>query len=253
MNNLEALILKYRTNEMMRLIFHIEDLRKYLIGSMKASNYFINETDERYFDTKAKVMPQIWTRLLSDGILSADEITDLKNIIDIRNTIAHEVYKFTQDLKLEFKDYAKHEHFKLQYDYTALERLLCYKNKIQQRWNDISEVSMRSFHFSFADSYYEQENCRLSKRIDKLYNQRDSIIDRVNQELASVKFDNYKIHPKDKNNFLTNGSLSSQGTKICRNLLQQGLSKHTVSVLMDIPLRKVNYQNRKMKGGLTFR
>ncbi len=78
---LEKLILKYRTNEMMRIIFHTEDLRKFLISSMKASNLTIKEHDKNYFHGKDKVMPQVWRRLINDEILTISEVEDLKKLL----------------------------------------------------------------------------------------------------------------------------------------------------------------------------
>ncbi|MBE4489925.1 hypothetical protein HJZ14_23500 [Vibrio parahaemolyticus] len=247
MKSLEKLILKYRTNEMMRLMFHIEDLRKYLIHSMKASNLFLEESDERFFNDSDKVMRQVWKRVAADGLLTKSEIDDLKKIIDKRNTIAHEIHSFTRDLKLEFKDYLKDRHFKSKYDYMALERLLTYKNKIQSQWKDIEVLSLRSIHFEFADNTYKNENNKLSKTIDKLYVQREQLINRVTQELNQVKFDEYTELARNESNFLANGNLSPQGSKVCRDLILQGLSTYAVSILMDISLSKVNYQKRKIE------
>lgn len=247
LKELEKSILRYRTNEMMRLMFHTEDLRKYLVGSMKASNLFLEKSDERFFNEKSKVMPQVWKRLVNEKILSEAEVSDLKKIIDKRNTIAHEIQNFTRDLHVELKDYTKNHHFQTHYDYGALERLLEYKKKIQGQWKGIAMVSLRGVHFDFADKVYKEDNTKLLNRINRLYVKRSELINNVNRELAGIGFKSYEDHPLNEANFKANGSLSIRGSNICRSLLKQGISIYAVSILMDIGLDKVRYQERKIK------
>lgn len=237
-NNLEKTILRYRTNEMMRLLFHIEDLRKFLVGSIEASNIFLDESDERFFNKKKKVMPQVWKRILDDNILNATEIEDLKSIINKRNTIAHEVHKFTRDLHSELKEYTKTHHFESEYDYGALERLLKYKVRIESKWKGIFELSFRSLEFELADKFYKSENTYLRQKIDKLYEQRRKIVESANKELEEVVFLNYEEHPKNHRNYREDGSLSIRGGETCRGLLSKGLSCLAVSILMDIDVKK---------------
>ena len=159
--------------------------------------------------------------------------------------IAHEIHELTRDLHQELKDYSKASYFKSQFDYGALERLLIYKDKIHRNWQGISVVSRRCVDFEFADKFYEAENTKLSKRINKLYVQRDELVNSVNKELACVRFNSYESHPRNEKNYSSRGNLSIRGGKVCRDLLNTGLSCHAVSVLMDISLEKVRYQNRK--------
>lgn len=243
--NLEKTILRYRTNEMMRILFHIEDLRKFLVDSMKSSNIFINESDHRFFNEKSKVMPQIWRRAIDDKILTKDEVEDLKNIIKKRNDIAHEIHKFTLDLHSELKQYMENSHFQTEYDYGALERLLEYKSRLQNKWQGTLVISFRSIQFDFADKFYEEENVKLNKRIDRLYKERAELITLVNKELASFTCDSYDDYPKNSANYKENGYLSTRGVKTCMDLLNKGLSCYAVSILMDISLDKVKYHNRK--------
>ncbi|EGR2914540.1 hypothetical protein DLH88_24900 [Vibrio parahaemolyticus] len=246
-NNLEKTILRYRTNEMMRLLFHIEDLRKFLVGSIEASNLFLDESDERFFNKKKKVMPQVWKRIIDDNILNTTEVEDLKSIIDKRNTIAHEVHKFTRDLHSELKEYTKTHHFEAEYDYGALERLLKYKVRIESKWKGIFELSFRSLDFELADQFYKSENTYLRHKINKLYEQRRKVIESANKELEKVSFPNYEEYPQNHRNFREDGSLSIQGGETCRGLLSKGLSCLAVSILMDIDVKRVEYQKRKLQ------
>ena len=243
--NLEKEILRYRTNEMMRILFHIEDLRKFLIESMKASNLFLDEYDSKFFNEKSRVMPQVWKRVIDDKILNKDEVDDLKYIIEKRNYIAHEIQRFTLDLHSELKQYTKNTHFQSKYDYGALERLLKYKSKLQNQWKGISAISFRNINFEFADSFYKNENLKLTKNIERLYKKRKDLISLVNKELLSFNFNNYDEHPKNPTNYNKDGNLSKRGVKTCLHLLNKGLSCYSVSILMDINLAKVKYHNRK--------
>jgi hypothetical protein len=245
--NLEKAILRFRTNEMMRLLFHVEDLRKFLVNSMTASNLFLDESDDRVFNKNTKVMPQVWKRLNDDKILTKSEVDDLKKIIGKRNTIAHEVHNFTRDLHYELKEYTKKQNFQSQYDYGALVRLLKYKSRIQSQWCGISVLSFRYLHFEFADKLYKEENTKLLKRIDRLYEQRGRLVDSVNQELTKVNFDSYEEHPKNEGNYKADGSLSLRGGKACRDLLSKKFSCPAVSILMGISLDKVKYHKRKLE------
>ncbi|WP_139063098.1 hypothetical protein [Marinomonas spartinae] len=246
LKKLLKLILRYRTNDMMRLVFHTEDLKKHLVESLKASEQFSELFGDRYYDEKMKIMPQVFKRLIKDEVLSEFEVEDLKRIIEKRNTIAHEVQIFTRDLYVELKEYSKCNSFESEYDYFALKRLIEYKEKIRSQWKGAHVLSMRDFEFEFADKIYKNDNIKLLKRIKKLNIERSALIDRVNKELSGFDFKNYDDYPKNTENYKVNGSLSKRGVKTCRDLLLQGLSVHTVSILMDVNLDRVKYQNRKI-------
>ena len=247
LNNLEKTTLRFRTNEIMRLLFHIEDMRKFLVGSIEASNLFLDESDERFFNKNTKIMPQVWKRVIDDNILTSVEVDDLKSIIDKRNTIAHEIQNFTRDLHGELKEYTKTHHFESEYDYGALNRLLEYKIRIEKKWRGVFQLSFRSLEFELADQFYKSENTKLRNRLNKLYEQRRKIAESVNRELEKINFSSYEEHPKNQNNYRSNGSLSIRGGVTCRSLLSKGVSCLAISILMDIDVKKVNYQRRKLK------
>lgn len=248
---LEKAVLKFRTNEMMLILFHIEDLKKFLIGSLKASNLLLDENDEDFFHQDEKVMPQVWSRVIKQNILSETEVSDLKKIINIRNDIAHEIQKFTYDLHSELNEYGKKTHLECKYNYEALDSLRGYKDRLCSEWqkDGIISLSLRASDFKFAEKVYLEENLRLSKHIDKLSKQRLKVINSVNEELSGINFTTYEEYPQNKANYREDGVLTRRGVKTCRELLSKNLSCEAVSILMDISLRKVKYHNRSLAKG----
>ncbi|HGS4984476.1 TPA: hypothetical protein ACMDSY_004469 [Vibrio parahaemolyticus] len=246
LRSLEKAILKYRTNQMMRLLFHIEDLKRFLVGSMNASNLLLDESDERFFNPKSKVMRQVWGRAIKDDILTEKEVEDLKKIIEKRNVIAHDLHKFTQDLHCDLRGYCENNYKHCGYDSEALERLLVYKIKLENKWKGIIELSFDSLYFSNADDFYKKENDKLLIQIKVLSKNRASLIKRVNSELSNFKIASYETDPKNEANFKKDGSLSKRGGEVCRRLLNEGLCCDSVCILMGIDLNRVKAHQRKL-------
>ncbi|QXO17005.1 hypothetical protein [Vibrio ostreae] len=249
LRSLEKAILKYRTNQMMRLLFHMEDLKRFLVGSMNASNLVLDESDERFFDPNsqgAKVMNKVWERAIKDDVLTEKEVEDLKEIIKQRNAIAHNLLQFTQDLHCDLRGYCEDNYKHCGYDSEALERLLGYKIKLENKWKGIRELSFDSLYFSNADDFYKKENDKLLIKIKSLSKSRNLLIKRVNSELSNFEITSYETDPKNEANFKKDGSLSKRGGEVCRRLLNEGLCCDSVCILMGIDLNKVKAHQRKL-------
>src|SRR5207247_235304 len=82
---LERNILKYRAFEMVVLLFLIEDLRSYVLRTIRANNKrTIPEGSKKPYE-------KAWAYLVDNGVITQDESDDIHRLIDYRNTIAHDI------------------------------------------------------------------------------------------------------------------------------------------------------------------
>ena len=101
---LEKNILKYRAFEMVMILYYIEDLKSFVLESIKntdkiMSNY--GEKNKRIPDNSKKKYQKVWAILVSDGIITQEESKDIQRIIDYRNVIGHKIHQLTYDLSRE--------------------------------------------------------------------------------------------------------------------------------------------------------
>jgi len=239
---LERAILKYRAFQMMIILFHIEDLKSFILEAIRASN-------KRCLPEGTKnLYKKMWAIVVSEGILSQGESDDLQNIIDYRNQIAHHIQELTFDIS---RDKCATGHFDLkgsQYDYSALERLEHYREqihcKMEQRF--VIPLGFDSLLFASAEKTYRQEMKRLERVIERLMNKRKEENAALKAELESVdKQILEEIHPGYPDKVLRNGRLSQKGIDCCQSLFQQGLSDLAISYLMRISHASIRRRRKR--------
>lgn len=89
---LERNLLKYRAYEMVVILFHIEDLRSYVLGTIRANDKALIP------DGTKKPYEKAWAYLVEKGVITQDESDEIQRLTDYRNTIAHDIQKLTYDL-----------------------------------------------------------------------------------------------------------------------------------------------------------
>lgn len=232
---LERNILKYRTFEMVVILFHVEDLRSYVVRTIRAND------KGRFPDGTKKLYEKVWGYLVEKGIITQPESDDIQRLVDYRNTIAHDIQQLTYDLSQErFAVDWGNDSFSMKYDYKALRRLKKYRPKIEKGLRHrIVVVSFDRLMFEAAEKTFEQELGRLRKKIDKLFAERQAEMKRLEEEVATVTDDELQqiglYHPG--NQVGEHGKLTERGVRVCEALFERKLSPLAVSYLMRLSFR----------------
>ena len=91
--------LKRRAFEMVLMLFYIEDLKEFVVSSIRAS-------DSRHTDPAKHRLPEgtknlytrAWKVLVAKNVLTEDEASELEGLIDYRNLVAHQTQSLTGDV-----------------------------------------------------------------------------------------------------------------------------------------------------------
>lgn len=172
--SLEKNILKYRAFEMLLVVFEIEELRRFVVDSIRGTDAILK--NEHRLPPQAKprdLMERVWCVVKNHGILDDEECEDVQRMFAYRNTIAHRIHEMTADIS----EFARRGGAKLPfdgYDYAALEKIRRYKHKIYEgfRQRFILSTSLNRLYFEPAERVFEDELTSLRKRIDKQWNER---------------------------------------------------------------------------------
>jgi hypothetical protein len=167
---LERNILKYRALEMTLILFYIEDIKEFVIKSIRFTDS-LSHSKERLPDGVKKLHEKAWSIVVSEGILSEKESTEIQKFIEYRNDIAHHIHKLTYDLSNAkiAKDIFKFEGLK--YDYQALKKIRGYRQKIFTGFQGkfVMAVSFDRVMFESTEQTFEHELKILDKKITKQY------------------------------------------------------------------------------------
>lgn len=165
-------ILKFRSFQIMLYLFHVEDLKRFIIQSMKATNEIHGISNAKIkFDDHLK-------KLVTDKIISQSEKDELVSLIDFRNDISHEIHLMVNDLgdTRMYQIPGEDGTIKANYQYGALTKIKILSNKIrygfQQKY--AISVSFDKFIFEPAEKALEHESKTIFKRwlkaeIEELY------------------------------------------------------------------------------------
>lgn len=230
---LERNILKYRAYEMIVILFHIEDLRTYALGTIRAND------EQAIPDGVKKPYERAWAYLVAKGVITQDESDDIQRLTDYRNTIAHDVQKLTFDLSQE-RFVVNWATASVKYDYEALRRLKKYRPKIEKGLRHMIVVlSFDHLMFEAAEKTFDEELARLRKKIDKLFAERQTEMKRLQGEIPTLEDGELQriglYHPG--NQIGDSGKLTARGVRVCEALFERNISPLAVSYLMRISFR----------------
>ena len=248
---LEQNILKYRAFEMVIILFHIEELKSFVLGAVRATDklrYPNDETRHRLAQGTKKLYEKMWALLVSDGILTQEESDDLQDIIDYRNQIAHSIQKLTFDISNEALSENYIQFKGVKYDYEALKRLEAYQDKIHTLLSSkyILPLGFSSLLFESAEYTYKRELKRLDNKIRRLLVIRNDEIKAIKSELNAIGPELInEIQPYHPANVLPNGQLSKRGVDCCYTLFENGLSNLAVSHLMRISYASITKRRKR--------
>lgn len=251
---LEQNILKYRALEMVMILFHVENLKSFVLGSIRFSDKIVNSGNERIPAGTKKPYEKAWSILVDEGILTSDESAEFQRIIDYRNDIGHRVQLLTCDLSRDpfARDYSKWKGIK--YDDQALKKLKSYKEKIIVGLQSKYAVPLLpdEILFEAAEKSYQHELRRLEQRITRQIAIRQKETQKLKSELSFE--DPEFLNTFDQGNEITaptqylrvlevlnhplnkakSGTLTKRGLEVCYWLFDHGRSALAVAYLMHI-------------------
>jgi hypothetical protein len=158
-------VLKYRSFQIMLYLFYVEDLKRFILGSLKVSNDILG------IFNKGMKQDDYLNQIVKDGIITQSEKEELISLIDFRNDIAHEVHKMVNDLgDIEiYKMPNEDGTIKENYQYGALFRIKYLTRKIHKGFQGkyAMQVSFDKLIFEPAERALEHESKILFKKMLK--------------------------------------------------------------------------------------
>jgi uncharacterized protein YutE (UPF0331/DUF86 family) len=244
---LEKNELKRRALEMVLVLFFIEDLKHFVVESIRATDRVAGLTNGgRLPPTTKNLYKKAWAILVDAGVLSQQESDELQELVDYRNVVAHQTHALTADvgryMSLRADDDAA------RYDDSALERVQCFRDKIssEMRREFVLSISFRGLNFEAAERTYLDELAILNRKLRRQIKVARSEIDQANAEIHVLHQSGVLAklelgHPAQINR---SGQLTAKGIHCCRELFVAGASPFVVAHLMRLSLRTATRQHR---------
>jgi hypothetical protein len=237
---LEGNILKYRALEMVIILFHVENLKKFVLDSIRATDSIHDQNKQRIPIGTKKVYEKAWAVLVADGILTQAESDEVQRLVAYRNDIGHQIHLLTSDISRApiAQDYIQRNGVK--YDYDALKKLKHYRDKIERGVQSkyIMSISFDRLLFEAAEKTYQQELRRLNQKIIRQLAMRREEVQKLKAELSLEKSGLLgEVDPYHPLNKAANGTLTKRGIEICYSLFDHNKSALAVAYLMRISYR----------------
>lgn len=168
---LEKNILKYRALQMVLLLYQVESLKRFVVGSIQSTDSLPSGHHKpRLPPGKKGMVKKAWKILVDEGVITTAESLDIQRIISIRNQIGHSIHDLVTDISAPWYRHSKDPI----YDYFALERFETYRKKISKEMGKrfVLQIGLREPTFDEAEKTYKEELERLHKRISRQYKER---------------------------------------------------------------------------------
>ena len=258
---LERNILKYRALEMILAIFYCEHLKRKMqrvvdsnAGFRKTTNIGGKKAGHR---TNGAMTGKRVMRLLQEWqLINEGEAKAIRELVDFRNVIAHEVQSAVSDVggSRFVRELNRLDSSRPKYSHGAVERLKGLIALLDDRTHNTDltlTIDFEPLEFEAAERIYELELRRLRNTIDRQYEQRKQTIRKLNDELVLSEAEwGFDYHPSDPENKFANGRLTERGIKVCYRLYDLGKSPMAVALLMQISLhaakrRRTQWESHK--------
>ena len=252
----EADILKIRAFEMVLILFYMEDLRRFIMGSIEATDklHGVNRLSDGKPKTKeGKKLEFARAVLVSDGVINQAESDELKELVDYRNIIGHTIHDLTVDVGA-YSDLTRHhpETFKPMplYDYTAAKRAKVLSEKVSKGMMKkfIMMASLDFLAFEAAEKTYIAEIERLKKRVNQGIVKANKVIAETNRIMKAIPESVMEsAQPGHPRNVKENGTLSKRGVECVFQLFEAQATPLAAAYLMRISQRSATHWFAKWK------
>jgi hypothetical protein len=243
---LERNILKYRAFEMVLMLYYAEEMKRFVIGIIESSDSLRNDESKRRVPSGTQLnFKKAMDILFKEGVVSDAERTEIRQLVDFRNDIAHQTPQLTFDISRSTFIRETRRFMEARYKHDGLKRIRALRRELSDRAASkfVFRFSYDPILFESAEKTYEDEIKRLRAKIDKQYATRKRTIGVLKEELSleGMPEDLYPYHPL---NLKRNGNLSKRGIEVSYILFDAGKSPLAVAYLMHIS-RKAANQHRK--------
>lgn len=245
---LEKNELKQRALEMVLVLFYVEDLKMFVVESIRATDGHRSLAQGGRLPPGTKrLYEKAWSILVDFNILTKDESNELQKLIDYRNFVAHQTYSLTADVGrytfLQLTNDAP------RYEHNALHRVKYFHKKIssEMRHGFVLSISFRSLHFDAAERTYLEELAVLKRKIRRQTLSAQKEIDQANEVISKLNQSHLltKLQPGHPDQISRSGRFTKKGLTCCRGLFEAGASPFVVAHMMQISLRAATRQHRQ--------
>ena len=252
LKTIEKNILKVRGFEMLLFLFYAEDIKRFVVEAIRATDNIngciVPKTEKLPHGTK-DILRKAWKSLERENIINKSESIEIQQLLDYRNTIAHQTHLLTADIGdhghiAEFLDGKK-------YDNTALSRIRFFHKTIKERMRCkyVMALPLISVIFEAAEKTYFSEIYALEQRNNKLMSELDREVSEANKLIEALQqrgvLKKIAIHDQSIKN--TSGQLSKRGVEYCMLLYDEGASPIVVSHLLHISLHSAGRWHKRWK------
>jgi hypothetical protein len=173
---LERNILKHRAMEMLLVIFYTEELKRDVLSRIQTTDRFGSRRSgkpERVPKGTKNPVDKALDALVADGAISAGDKTEIVELIDYRNVVAHQMHYVFADVSptMIARDIIAFSPDRLQYNYDALKRLRDFQelfDGLYRTHHYIEELRYNRILFRAAEKTFLNEIKRLNKTISRL-------------------------------------------------------------------------------------
>jgi hypothetical protein len=240
---LEKNELKKRALEMVLVLFYIEDLKKFVVESIQATDGLREQN--RFPRGPKGLVEKSWKVLVGAGVLTEGESDELQRLIDYRNLVAHHLPALTGDVGR----YGSIQLKSAGYDRSALRRVQYFREKIfsGMRQGFVLSLSFRGLRFEAAEQTYLDELKKLERKIRRQAAVARMEIEQANDTIARLRRSGVlkRLEPGHPEQTNRSGQLTAQGITCCRSLFIAGAPPFVVAHLMRISLRLAERQRTR--------
>lgn len=236
---------------MVLVLFYMEDLKRFILGSIEATDCFdgMNRlTNGKSKTGNGKKLDLARAVLVSEGVIDQAESDELKALVDYRNIIGHTIHDLTVDVGA-YSDLATFEPMPL-YDYTAAKRAKALRQKVSRGMmkNFILRWSSEALAFEAAEKTYIAEIERLKKRVNQGVEKANKLIAETNHVIKAIpKWVMDSAQPAHPGCIKENGTLSKRGAECAFQLFDAHATPLAVAYLMRISHRSATHWYAKWK------
>lgn len=241
---LESNILKYRSYEVLLVIFYVEEIKKFALRTIQSNDQHKSEEPRISKNTKKKYQ-KLWGILLSEGLLEKTDISLIEELINFRNDSAHSLSVLFSDLNTD--DLSKFVSEKFSYNHgAALKAEKLYERLVENMSRKyVLVIDIDSYVFRNAENLYKNEMKKLAYKINKLYKKRKLELERLTTEQDRFTLEHAKqlkpMHPENKKG---NNQITPIGRETMKRLFDLGYSNLFISCSMKVSLRTINIHHK---------
>lgn len=231
----------------MLVLFYMEDLKRHIIDSIQFSDYLQGNGADRLTDGKPKTkegkkLELARAVLVSEGVINQAESDEIKNLVDYRNTIGHQIQHLTVDVGA-YSELMQLTRENLAYDSKAAERACELRlNVMKGMMGKFAQpMSFNSLAFEAAELTYVVEIKRLKAKVDKGIAKLSKLIDDTNQSMRAIPESVFETaQPRHPDHQKTNGKLTESGKSCIFQLFDAKATPYAAAHIMRVSLRSAN-------------